>query len=46
MMDKTLIQALVLDLNVVESQGPVVPVKAGAAFIREMNILWILSAFE
>lgn len=44
MMDETLIRALVLDLNVVESQCPTVLVKARAAYILGMNIVRILLA--
>ena len=43
--DETLIRARVLDLNIVESQGPVVLVKACAALILGVNILRVLFAF-
>ena len=39
MMDETLIRACVFDLNIVESQGPTVLVKACAAYILGMNII-------
>lgn len=45
-MNETVICALVLDLNIVESQGPVVLVKACTALIFEMNILRVLFASE
>ena len=46
MMDETLIRACVFDLNIVESQGPTVLVKACAAYILGMNIIGLLLAFE
>lgn len=44
-MDVTLIQATVLDLNIMESQGPIVLVQAGAALIHGMNIFRLLFPF-
>ena len=43
-MDETLIQALVLDLNIVESQGPIILVQACAALVIWINILRIFFA--
>lgn len=46
MMDVTLVQALVLDLNIVELQGPSILIQACATLVLGINIFRILFAFE